>query len=306
MTDDEKQHGYLDGKDGPAAPASNRPQPLPKRAESPYFKAPSAEDAAARIVPQSADVSPILTSNPAAAASPSDHITWRDRLKGLWFAASLFFTAQTSQAELPPPTETTRSEINPQTSYQAQTGFRANYKDSAEHCQDWPASKFNFNPGSSAADTPQILDRQPDQIVQIIVNVQTEKPSETEIKDATDYIRRFQHELHKKVLDPEYLADKVVEGGEALLGVALFKARKKIRGTTQNRLVISLCDTFDRISEAFKEADDNAASAPQPKKRPIGFLADRIACSTEDTVAVLKLTPCNQTEPGQWELRESS
>ena len=136
------------------------------------------------------------------------------------------------------------------------------------------------------------------------MHVQAEKPSEAEVKDATDYIRKFQHELHKKVLDPEELAKMVIDVGEALLGIALFKARKKIRANTHNRLVIWLCDTFERICQAFEEAD--AKELPVPKKRAIGFLADRINCSTEDAVAVLNLTPCTEAEPGQWEYRESS
>ncbi len=95
----------------------------------------------------------------------------------------------------------------------------------------------------------------------------------------------------------------LVTGGEDLLGLALFNARKKIRANTNNRLVIWLCDAFDRIHQAFKEAD---ADEPPPQKRPIGFLAGRISCSPDDAVAVLNLTPCVQTEPGQWEYPESA
>jgi hypothetical protein len=307
IAEDEKQREHLADNDTPAGPAPNPPDPLPAKIMSPHFAATSPhdpDDAVDRILRRSTDISEIVSPKHVAAASPSDHITWRDRLKGLWFAASLFFMAQTSQAELPPPTETTQSEVNPQTSNQ--TNPKIDYKYSAEQVQSsLSAPQFNFGQNFSWVNSWQTLDRQPEQIVQIVVNVQTEKPSEAEIKDATDYIRTFQHDLHKKVVDPEYLADKVVDGGEALLGLALFKARKKIRATTQNRLVIWLCDTFDRISEAFKEAD-HKEPPPQPKKRPIGFLADRINCSTEQTVAILKLTPYRETEPGQWELRESS
>jgi hypothetical protein len=303
MTEDEKQREHLGSDD---TPASNPPGPIPTRANSPYFKATSANEAAARILRQRADPSVITPSLAAAAPDTSDRITWRTRLKGLWFAISVFVMAQTSQAEPPPPTETTQSEVNAQTSNQ--TNPKIDYKYSAEQLQFAPsAPQFNFGHSTFWLNTARTLDQQqPEQIVQIIVNVQTEKPSEAEIKDATDYIRTFQHDLHKKVVDPEYLADKVVDGGEALLGLALFKARKKIRANTHNRLVIWLCDTFDRISEAFKEADDNEPLSPQAKKRPIGFLADRINCSSEHTVAILKLTPCIETERGEWEYRESS
>ncbi len=291
----------------PAAPSSGSHESLKPKIKSPYFAATSPDDPdddVDRILRRSTDISEIVSPKQAAAATPSDHITWRDRLKGLWFAASLFFMAQTSQAELPPPTETTQSEVSPQTNNQVNP--KIDYKYSAEQVQSsLSAPQFNFGQNFSWVNSGQTLDRQPEQIVQIIVDVQTEKPSEAEIKDATDYIRTFQHDLQKKVVDPEYLADKVVDGGEALLGLALFKARKKVRAATQNRLVIWLCDAFDRICEAFKEADDKEAP-PQPKKRPIGFLADRINCSTEHTVAILKLTPCRETAPGQWELRESS
>lgn len=309
MTEDDKQHEQPGSNVTPAAPVLHPPTPLPTKTKSPYFAATSPEvpdEAVNRILRQSADASAITPQAQAAAAVESDHITWRDRLKGLWFAASLFFMAQTSQAELPPPTETTQSEVNPQAKSQTQTGSRTDYKYSAEQSQDVPFRHFSFDQGSSVPYAPQILDQQPEQIVQIVVNVQTAKPSEAEIKDATDYLRGFQHELHKKVLDPGYLADKALEGGEALLGVALFKARKKIRASTKNGLLIWLCDTFDRISQSFKEADDKEAPLPQPKKRPIGFLAGQISCSPEHTVAILKLMPCKESAPGQWELRESS
>ncbi len=307
MTEDEKQRENHGSSDIPAAPTWSPAEPFRSEIKSPYTSAIPAEDLIAGVLRHTTDSSAIAPPKHTGAETPSDHIGWRQRLKGLWFAASLFFMAQTSQAELPPPTETTQSEVNPQTS--AQTNSKIDYKYSAEQVQGGRSGpKFNFGQSTPWQSGVPILDQQPEQVVQIVVNVQTEKPSEAETKDATDYIRKLQQELNQKALDPGYLADKVADkladGSEVLLGIALFKARKKIRANTHNRLVIWLCDTFERISQAFEEADTKGL--PAPKKRPIGFLADRINCSTPDAVAVLELTPCHETEPGQWEYRESS
>lgn len=309
MTSDDKPREHLGSKDAPAEPISNPPQIFAPGVTSPYTSAMSDEDAIARILRASAPPSTITPPNHAEFGHQSDHITWRDRLKGLWMAAGILVMAQNSQAEPPQPTPITQSEVDLQSSSHAAT--KMDYKYSATPLQDpLSAPKFNFVPASSWLNTGQVFDQQPEQIVQIVVHAQTEKPSETEVQDATDYLRGFQHELHKKVLDPAQLADKTIEGGEAMLGIALFKARKKIRANTQNRLVIWLCDTFDRIAKAFEESQDQEGddkeSPPLPKKRQIGFLADRIRCSSEDTVAVLKLTPCAETEPGHWEYRPSS
>jgi len=108
-----------------------------------------------------------------------------------------------------PPTQTTPSEVNFQTSNQKNT--KSEYKYSAEQWQTVvSAPKFNSGWSISGLNTEHILDQQPEQIVQIVVIVQPEKPSGDEKKDATDYIRNFQHDLHKEVLDPGYLADKTI------------------------------------------------------------------------------------------------
>ena len=305
MTEDEKQRENLGSNDTPAAPASSPHKRLHAEIKSPHaLLIPAANRPTPTLRPPT-DISAIAPPKHTGAESQSGHITWRDRLKGLWFAASVFVMAQTSQPEPPSPMPTTQSEVNPQTNSHTNSFTKTEYKYSATQPLDpLSAPKFKFVQGTSLPNAVLTFDWQPEQIVEVVVHVQAEKPSEAEIKDATDYIRGFQHELHKKVLDPGYLADKVVDGGEALLGIALFKARKKIRASTHNRLVIWLCDTFERISQAFEETD--AKELPVPKKRPIGFLAGRINCSTENAVAVLKLTPCTETEPGQWEYCESS
>jgi hypothetical protein len=300
MTEDEKQGAKIDRTESPAA-AARSPEPLSAKVHTPYFKTASGEDTVNPVLRKPSDISAIKPPDHVEAGYRSEKITWRDRLKGLWFAASVFVMAQSSQPEPPPPTPISHSAMNPQANGHSNTGTE--YKYSAEPSEAAIAMpQFDFRQANSQLYL--VVGQQPEQIIQIVVQVQTDKPSDAEIKDATDYLRQFQHELYKKALSPEHLADKVVSGGEAVLGIALFKARKKIRANTHNRLVIWLCDTFDRIAKAFEE-DDNK-ELPEPRKRPIGFLADRINCSPEDTVAVLKLTPCAETEPGRWEYRGSS
>jgi hypothetical protein len=103
--------------------------------------------------------------------------------------------AQTSHAEPPPPTTTTQSVVHPQTGDIASPIFDFSAQQSPWKQSSSPTSLGTRN--VPALDTE--VDRQVDHIVQVVVvQMEPQKPSEPEIKDARDFCERSDMTLGKR------------------------------------------------------------------------------------------------------------
>jgi hypothetical protein len=157
--------------------------------------------------------------------------------------------------------------------------------------------------GALAVQVHQGIDRGCDQVIEILVQVQPEPPSAQQAKDARDFLHRLHRELVGHLLDPDKLADHIVHGAETggwLLLLHMIKRLKESPQTRSNPILSFLLDGWEKLRDIF-----DLSKVAEPKKRPIGFLADHIGKSQKQTEAILKAGPFTETEPGAWQLAES-
>jgi hypothetical protein len=140
------------------------------------------------------------------------------------------------------------------------------------------------------------------QVVDVVVEAMPEKPSETEIKDAKDFMAELHRDVLAQLTKPSKVADEAASRVWDLSLWILGYMCKKIATAAKkkaNPIMALLATRFPKLRDLF-----DPSTPGQPKSRPIGFVAERLNCSKKEAEAMLKAGPFTENTPGSWGLED--